>query len=59
MDHVAQRGDDVYLMDVRGYGRSTRPPEMTQSARDHRPIVHTDVAVKDFGAVVDQPDSGR
>jgi len=53
MDYIAQRGYDVYLMDVRGYGRSTRPPEMAQPARENRPIVHTDVAVKDFGTVVD------
>jgi len=53
MDYIAQRGYDVYLMDVRGYGRSTRPSEMSQPPREHRPIVHTDVAVKDFGAVVD------
>ncbi len=53
MDYVAQRGYDVYLMDVRGYGRSTRPPEMALPAKDNQPIVHTDVAVKDFGTVVD------
>ncbi len=53
MDYIAQRGYDVYLMDVRGYGRSTRPPEMAQPARENRPIAHTDVAVKDFGTVVD------
>jgi pimeloyl-ACP methyl ester carboxylesterase len=53
MDYIAQRGYDVYLMDVRGYGRSTRPPEMDRPARENRPIVHTDVAVKDFGTVVD------
>jgi alpha-beta hydrolase superfamily lysophospholipase len=28
MDYIAQHGWDVYLIDVRGYGRSTRPPEM-------------------------------
>src|SRR5713101_5168477 len=28
MDYIARRGYDVYLVDVRGYGRSTRPPEM-------------------------------
>ena len=28
MDFIASRGYDVYSMDVRGYGRSTRPPEM-------------------------------
>jgi pimeloyl-ACP methyl ester carboxylesterase len=53
MDYIAQRGYDVYLMDVRGYGRSTRPPEMEQPARENRPIVHTDVAVQDFGTVVE------
>jgi pimeloyl-ACP methyl ester carboxylesterase len=53
MDYIAQRGYDVYLMDVRGYGRSTRPTEMEQPAHENRPIVHTDVAVKDFGTVVD------
>ena len=53
MDYIAQHGYDVYLMDVRGYGGSTRPPEMAQPAKDNAPIVHTDVAVKDFGTVVD------
>ncbi len=53
MDYIAQRGYDVYLMDVRGYGRSTRPSEMSQPAKENRPIVHTEVAVKDFGAVVE------
>jgi pimeloyl-ACP methyl ester carboxylesterase len=53
MDYIAQGGYEVYLMDVRGYGRSTRPPEMAQPARENRPIAHTDVAVKDFGTVVD------
>jgi len=27
MDLIAARGYDVYLVDVRGYGRSTRPVE--------------------------------
>ncbi len=52
MDYVAQRGFDVYLMDVRGYGPSTRPPQMSQPPKENTPIVHTDVAVKDVGAVV-------
>ncbi len=30
MDLIAARGYDVYLVDVRGYGRSSRPPEMSQ-----------------------------
>src|ERR1700691_2092177 len=32
MDYIAQHGYDVYLVDVRGFGRSTRPPEMNQPA---------------------------
>ena len=28
MDHLAEHGWDVWLMDVRGYGHSTKPPEM-------------------------------
>ncbi len=53
MDYIAQRGFDVYLLDLRGYGRSTRPPEMDQPAEKNPPIVTTDVAVRDVAAVVD------
>lgn len=53
MDLIAERGYDVYLMDVRGYGRSSRPPEMSQPAADNKPIVQTRVAAKDFGTAVD------
>ena len=28
MDYIAQRGYDVYLVDIRGYGKSTRPVQM-------------------------------
>jgi pimeloyl-ACP methyl ester carboxylesterase len=53
MDYIAQRGYDVYLLDIRGYGHSTRPPEMAQPATANPPIVKGDVAIKDIGAVVD------
>jgi hypothetical protein len=53
MDYVAQHGWDVYLIDVRGYGRSTRPPEMDQPAASNPPIVTTDMAVKDIGSAID------
>jgi len=53
MDYIAQRGYDVYLMDVRGYGRSTRPREMEQPPGENPPVVNTEVALRDFGAVVD------
>jgi len=52
MDYVAQQGFDVYLVDVRGYGRSTRPPEMDKPAAKNKPIVDTPTAVKDVGAAV-------
>jgi pimeloyl-ACP methyl ester carboxylesterase len=53
MDLIAARGYDVYLVDVRGYGRSTRPPEMSQPPADNKPIVSTAVAAHDLGAAVD------
>ena len=53
MDYIARRGYDVYLVDIRGYGKSTRPAEMDQPADQNPPIVRTDTAVKDVGSVVD------
>jgi pimeloyl-ACP methyl ester carboxylesterase len=53
MDLIAARGFDVYLVDVRGYGRSTRPPEMSQPAAANKPIVSTEIAAHDLGAAVD------
>ena len=53
MDYIATRGYDVYLVDVRGYGKSTRPPEMDKPAAEHEPIVRTQTAVKDVGTAVE------
>jgi len=53
MDYIAQHGYDVYLVDIRGYSKSTRPPEMDMPAADNEPIVRTVTAVKDVGAAVD------
>ena len=53
MDLIAARGYDVYLVDVRGYGRSTRPPEMNAPPDANRPVVSTETAVRDFGSAVD------
>jgi len=53
MDYIARHGYDVYLVDLRGYGKSTRPPEMDQPAARNEPIVCTKTAVKDVGAAVD------
>ena len=53
MDYLACRGFDVYLVDVRGYGASSRPPEMNVPAAEHPPIVNTDVAVRDVAAAIE------
>jgi len=53
MDYIARRGYDVYLLDLRGYGRSTRPPEFAQPADGNPPVVRTDVAVRDVTAAVE------
>lgn len=53
MDYIARRGYDAYLVDVRGYGNSTRPPEMEQPPEQNAPIVRTETAVRDVGAAVD------
>jgi pimeloyl-ACP methyl ester carboxylesterase len=53
MDYFAARGYDVYLLDLRGYGKSTRPKEMSEKPEVNAPIVRGDTAVKDISAVVD------
>lgn len=52
MDFIARHGWDVWLVDLRGYGRSTRPREMEQPAADNPPIVTTDVAIRDVASAV-------
>jgi pimeloyl-ACP methyl ester carboxylesterase len=53
MDYIAQRGYDVYLLDLRGYGKSNRPKEMAEKPEANGPIVRGETAVKDIGSVVD------
>jgi pimeloyl-ACP methyl ester carboxylesterase len=53
MEWLARRGWDVWLVDVRGYGGSTRPPEMDHPAADNPPIVDTAVAAGDVGSAVE------
>jgi pimeloyl-ACP methyl ester carboxylesterase len=53
MDYIAQHGYDVYLVDLRGYGGSTRLPEMEKPAAENPPIVRTDVAVEDVAVTID------
>lgn len=53
MDYIAARGYDVYLLDIRGYGKSSRPKEMSEDPKANPPIVRGDTAIKDIGTVVD------
>lgn len=53
MDVLAQQGFDVYMVDMRGYGKSTRPAEMDQPALASKPIADTDTAARDYAAAAD------
>ena len=53
MDYIARHGYDVYLVDIRGYGKSTRPAAMDQPADRNDPFGGSATAVKDVGAAVD------
>lgn len=53
MEYIAARGYDVYLLDVRGYGKSTRPKEMGEKPEANGAIARGDTAVKDIATAVD------
>jgi pimeloyl-ACP methyl ester carboxylesterase len=53
MEFIASHGFDTYCLDVRGYGRSTRPKAMDEPAQNNPPVARTPDAVKDITAVLD------
>ncbi len=53
MDDLAEHGFDVYLLDLPGYGKSSRPAAMAQPAEANAPVETTEDAVRHYGAVVD------
>lgn len=53
MDYMAERGFDVYALDLPGYGRSTRPASMDLPADQSEPYMRGTEAVKALGTVVD------
>ena len=53
MDYLARQGYDAYLVDVRGYGRSTRPPSMDAPPDQNPAFATTADAIKDVGSAVD------
>src|SRR5260370_14848219 len=52
MEFIASHAYDVYCLDVRGYGRSTRPKAMDQPPQNNPPVAPTPDAVKDITAVL-------
>ncbi len=53
MDHLAGHGYDVFAVDVRGYGGSTRPPEMDAPPEASEPLVRTEVGMRDLASAVE------
>lgn len=53
LDWMAKRGYDVYTLDLRGYGKSTRPPAMAQAAEANPPQVDGETALRDVSKAVD------
>jgi pimeloyl-ACP methyl ester carboxylesterase len=53
MDCIASRGYDVWLVDVRGYGRSAKPAALSQPAEANPPLARTEDAVRDVSTAVD------
>ena len=52
MDQLALAGYNTWLVDVRGYGRSTQPPQMDLPPEQNPPLVRTPVAVSDVATAV-------
>ena len=53
MEHAASRGFDAWFVDIRGYGRSTRPAAMDQPPGANPPFADTKDAVRDVAAAVE------
>lgn len=53
LEYLATRGYDVYALDIRGYGGSTRPASMSQPPEANPPFAGTREAVRDISAAVD------
>lgn len=53
MDHLARRGFDVWSVDIRGYGGSTRPSAMDQPPESNPPQVDATAGAADVAAAAD------
>lgn len=59
VEYVAERGFDAFTLDIRGFGRSTRPPEMKESPDQNLPLVRADQVMRDIDVAVDYIRSKR
>jgi pimeloyl-ACP methyl ester carboxylesterase len=50
---LALKGFCLYIIDIRGYGQSSRPAQMEEPAPNHPPLVRSLEAVTDIDAAVD------
>jgi pimeloyl-ACP methyl ester carboxylesterase len=50
---LAEKGFCAYVVDIRGYGGSTRPPAMQEPPQNHPALVRCVDAVRDIDAAVD------
>jgi pimeloyl-ACP methyl ester carboxylesterase len=53
MTQVAERGFATYYLDIHGYGRSTRPPAMSDPPERNEPFARAGDAVSDVADAVD------
>src|SRR5687768_6865421 len=49
-EDLAQAAHPTYLVGVRGWGASTRPPELAREPHEHPPAVSSEEAVRDIAA---------
>jgi pimeloyl-ACP methyl ester carboxylesterase len=52
MDYLASQGFDVFTVDVRGYGKSSRPDFMEESPALNGAMIGTDTGLRDFTSAV-------
>lgn len=53
MDDLTARGFTAWALDIRGFGQSTRPSEMSKPATQNPPVVRASGGVRDVDAAVD------
>ncbi|MDE2058627.1 MAG: alpha/beta fold hydrolase [candidate division NC10 bacterium] len=59
LEYVAERGFDAFTLDIRGFGRSTRPAEMKEPPHQNLPLVRADQVMRDIDVAVDYIRSKR